>query len=457
MILRPVVESWISGFFVFVQVAISTDRLSKTDFKKLISRASLTFEPDPKILEIQKTLDKQNAIIAALTDKLQSGDSKGGKIVINDSDNEGSSNTNDENVDHKAISENEAIADARDVIEQMKEVQAKDDEVEREGDDNDDVNERSSPLEGQDLIDLQALPLGRSKVDSMRLTLGRPDKSDIGNVDFEPFSEESWEDKIYDYDQHDCSTYMAEPGTYEPIPLLSFPGSGNTWSRFLIEKATGVYSGSVYHDGGLYRHGHYLGEMEHPLNGTTIVQKVHRVRSNAYSIQLFKKARYCIFLMRDPRKAFMSEYNRLNSHSHMGTVDHSTFQGKEWEDKAGIWATVGFPDAYAFPKRISCQTETLYLFYEDLRKVDLDEDEIQEKFFQKLGKFFQKKQSSTSISLSIRIPRISPKPNEKSRHVHQQSQPRQTRHPFSKTLPQRQHLRHVSQKNAYWNWHGRSF
>ena len=58
----------------------------------------------------------------------------------------------------------------------------------------------------------------------------------------------------------------------------------------------------------------------------------------------------------------------------MGTMDISTFTGPEWEEKSGIWSTVGYPDAYAFPKKISCSVETFYLFYEDLRKVDLDED-----------------------------------------------------------------------------------
>ena len=175
--------------------------------------------------------------------------------------------------------------------------------------------------------------------------------------------------------QGDCSVKMAPPGSYEPVPLLSFPGCGNTWARHLIEKATGIYTGSVYHDGGLYNHGHYRGEMEHPLNGTTIVQKVHRLRSNQYSNALFRRAEYCIFLIRDPRKAFISEYTRLVSHNHMGVVTASIFKGEEWERKASTWANIGFPDCYSLPlQQNSCSGEIKYMFYEDLRKVDLDED-----------------------------------------------------------------------------------
>jgi hypothetical protein len=36
-----------------------------------------------------------------------------------------------------------------------------------------------------------------------------------------------------------------------PALLWSFPGSGNTWSRLLIELATGVFTGSVFNDQGL--------------------------------------------------------------------------------------------------------------------------------------------------------------------------------------------------------------
>lgn len=40
--------------------------------------------------------------------------------------------------------------------------------------------------------------------------------------------------------------------------LASFPGSGNTWLRHLIESASGIYSGSVYKDMGLYERGELI-------------------------------------------------------------------------------------------------------------------------------------------------------------------------------------------------------
>ena len=37
--------------------------------------------------------------------------------------------------------------------------------------------------------------------------------------------------------------------------LVSFPGSGNTWARHVIEQASGIYSGSIYEDKTLFSTG----------------------------------------------------------------------------------------------------------------------------------------------------------------------------------------------------------
>jgi len=37
--------------------------------------------------------------------------------------------------------------------------------------------------------------------------------------------------------------------------LSSFPGSGNTWVRHMIEQTSGIYTGSVYNDGALFSSG----------------------------------------------------------------------------------------------------------------------------------------------------------------------------------------------------------
>lgn len=56
--------------------------------------------------------------------------------------------------------------------------------------------------------------------------------------------------------------------------LSSYPGSGNTWVRYLIEEYTGYYTGSIYSDMNLFKGG-FKGEMEDWKDGKTIVIKAH--------------------------------------------------------------------------------------------------------------------------------------------------------------------------------------
>lgn len=133
-----------------------------------------------------------------------------------------------------------------------------------------------------------------------------------------------------------CLVKMAESKEYKPIPLLSFPGCGNTWTRYLIEHTTGIFTGSVYHDNGLWKGG-YEGELEDPFDGNTIVQKVHRVRSNEFSGKMFRdyRAPYCLFLLRDPKYAFKSEFTRFTTKNHKGELTNQDIRDKYW----GNWTS----------------------------------------------------------------------------------------------------------------------
>ena len=46
---------------------------------------------------------------------------------------------------------------------------------------------------------------------------------------------------------------------FAKIVLASFPGSGNTWMRYLLDRTLGIYSGSMTFDKSLYRGG-FIGE-----------------------------------------------------------------------------------------------------------------------------------------------------------------------------------------------------
>ena len=44
-------------------------------------------------------------------------------------------------------------------------------------------------------------------------------------------------------------------GKESTVGLISAPSSGNTWTRYLLEKATGYFTGSVHGDDILYEKG----------------------------------------------------------------------------------------------------------------------------------------------------------------------------------------------------------
>ncbi|CAH1115356.1 unnamed protein product [Psylliodes chrysocephalus] len=101
--------------------------------------------------------------------------------------------------------------------------------------------------------------------------------------------------------------YINPPGP--AIALASFPGSGNTWLRYLLQQATGFHTGSVYKDYGLRKNGF---PAESISNGSVLVVKTHewgpRARCN------FSKA---ILLVRTPAAAIQAEFNR-QSGGHIG-------------------------------------------------------------------------------------------------------------------------------------------
>ena len=60
---------------------------------------------------------------------------------------------------------------------------------------------------------------------------------------------------------HDrCSTVqLGDPNQFSFTSISSYPGSGNTWVRYLIEEFTGYYTGSIYSDNKLYSGGFKVG------------------------------------------------------------------------------------------------------------------------------------------------------------------------------------------------------
>ncbi|XP_069973835.1 sialate:O-sulfotransferase 1-like isoform X2 [Penaeus vannamei] len=124
------------------------------------------------------------------------------------------------------------------------------------------------------------------------------------------------------------------PMTY----LVSFPGSGNTWIRYLLEAASGVFTGSVYTDVEIKNAG-YLGEGDRASSGRTLVQKTHgaaltKVANDLVSRYKFIKAEVpLVLIIRDPARALISYWKFLHGRgkgSHTNQVSEKSYRTNEF-------------------------------------------------------------------------------------------------------------------------------
>ena len=110
-----------------------------------------------------------------------------------------------------------------------------------------------------------------------------------------------------------CTETRFKQDSGRRVALASFPGSGSTWSRTLLEQATGVYTGAIYCDRRLRGEG-FLGE--YVKSGNVIAIKTH----SASPKHDYEAA---IFLIRNIFDAIKSEINRLSSsRNHTGVTAH---------------------------------------------------------------------------------------------------------------------------------------
>jgi len=107
-------------------------------------------------------------------------------------------------------------------------------------------------------------------------------------------------------------------------------GAGNTWSRFLIEQATGFYTGSSFNDGTLKKSlkGEGIGANRHEL---VIAIKSHNIQDGPMEAVMYSKMRKvkhskCVIVIRNPFDTFMAEFARMNS-GHTGAAKWVTQPG----------------------------------------------------------------------------------------------------------------------------------
>ncbi|KAK8747173.1 hypothetical protein OTU49_016657 [Cherax quadricarinatus] len=150
--------------------------------------------------------------------------------------------------------------------------------------------------------------------------------------------------------------------------LLSFPRSGNSWTRYLLEAATGFFTSSIYNSTHLKYLG-YLGEAEPPLRGTTLVIKTHSVGPLAHFPQF-----PVIALVRSPARAIISYWNYMSVEEawrrFKGSVSRSSYRTAAFHkfvrEKLENWKSI-----YVTVLRNTSRLHLVY--YEHLREDPLKE------------------------------------------------------------------------------------
>jgi len=136
-------------------------------------------------------------------------------------------------------------------------------------------------------------------------------------------------------------TRFAKVHTLATRALVSYPGSGNTWIRYLIEGATGLYTGSIFNDKSILRAGH-AGEGRRYTDGSTILQKTHHrslyVSSYRHYGLPWRKEHISTFkgravvVVRNPYKAILSYWNFFNTKSHTRVIAETSFGSQKFQD-----------------------------------------------------------------------------------------------------------------------------
>lgn len=191
------------------------------------------------------------------------------------------------------------------------------------------------------------------------------------------------------YSKYGDRKFMNHEQKKLPPMLYTFPGSGNTWGRLLIEHTTGVFTGSVYNDRTLLD----VLPGEFTCDWTVSVIKVHP-HTHSFSeldsgnfnsddnkckrgnVRKFQKA---LFLIRNPFDAIWSEYQRRVTQSHVIGIARKRFDWPRWQANAAS-LSVAYHEMitkhYAGFERALGVQNVLYLRYERLKDKSTRVDEL---------------------------------------------------------------------------------
>ncbi|XP_053657385.2 sialate:O-sulfotransferase 1 isoform X3 [Cherax quadricarinatus] len=188
----------------------------------------------------------------------------------------------------------------------------------------------------------------------------------------------SWQIWRNDEPNSTCYNYKTRFSTGLPrVWLASFPCSGNTWTRYLLEAATGIFTGSVYNDRALQSEG-FLGNAVAADSGRTLVQKTHgnalfgHRRADLQDRYDILEARLpTILLLRHPAKAIISYWKLLRTRRkklrHTAQVAIEVFQSDNFHRYVN--KVIELWEEFATDRLLWC-TGPLYVLHYELLVVD---------------------------------------------------------------------------------------
>lgn len=160
------------------------------------------------------------------------------------------------------------------------------------------------------------------------------------------------------------SFFPVELKRFPPV-LYSYPGSGNTWLRLLVEYATGYYTSSHYNDKKLVKE---LPGEAHCCDNSTILLKLHP-QISGYPFRRGIKSEAVVMLIRDPFDSLWSHFNIHVTRTHNMKVKRKKLDG----DKGRAWRAFANQTICAYNKhwrkdynKIAVQIPHTFIRYEDL-------------------------------------------------------------------------------------------
>ncbi|EFX88990.1 hypothetical protein DAPPUDRAFT_233913 [Daphnia pulex] len=173
---------------------------------------------------------------------------------------------------------------------------------------------------------------------------------------------------------------MAKRNSLPKWALTSFPGSGVTWTRQMIEGLTGIYTGSVHvRDPLPYREDNEenMGITDNPFCGCTLIDKDHEATSGIFErkqyLELLHVKEYSqiinvtynyrgVLLLRNPMDVVFAHQNHLLV-GKFNTAPTEAFRGPEWDE---LVETVAYAWANHAIRWIEQIKQGTVIFYENL-------------------------------------------------------------------------------------------